>query len=362
VTRDRTRPKQLDLEIAQFLATAPAPRLEPAPVISGPRKPRRYKPDIAYPAELTQEEQHFASGVNHPGEIRGLGMSARNFGITATRCNAKLLAELEQFAFNGGPRLFVDSGAFSEVAFGPGGPRVVKLITDAEWRKRLALYEKLAAMYRTRCYLVAPDQVGNQAVTLERLQRYAPQIRACAAQRANIIVPIQKGDLPMSEMYAQALAILRLQNDPHRKEGASTFIAGVPMKKDATSLEQLRELVGGMPWYGARIHLLGLGPESKRFTPAIRAIKALRPNASITSDSVTVRRLAGKTNGPGGGPRALTKYMAQADAAGWGGNDARGRKAYALSMQGADEARRDVERARAAGWRDVELDDDEGDL
>ena len=145
-------------------------------------------------------------------------------------------------------------------------------------------------------------------------------------------------------MYRRACEILGLAAAP---------IAGIPMKKDATSLTDLAELVDSMPWYGARFHLLGLGPESKRFAAAIRCIKSRRPNAVITSDSVTVRRLVGRTNGRGGGPRALTKYQDEARALGL--TDATTVKAYGLGKQGADERSVQLDRAHAAGWFDTEL-------
>lgn len=304
--------------------------------------------EIAYPAELTQEGEHFASGVNHPGEARGLALSARHIGITAGEIRDGLLEELEIYGGAGSlQRLFVDSRAFSEVEFGPDGPRVVAEITDADWHQRFELYQWAARTYGRRAYLVAPDRVGCQTTTLERLTRYAADVAACAALRAQIIVPVQKGAIAMSAFFAKACAILGLATPP---------IAGVPMKKDATSLEDLAELVDSLPWYGARIHLLGLGPESKRFAAAVRCIKSRRPNCAITSDSVTIRRLVGRTNGRGNGPRALTAAQDQARALGVTG--AAEIKAAGLIIQGFDELDRERARARAAGWRDVELDDD----
>ena len=149
----------------------------------------------------------------------------------------------------------------------------------------------------------------------------------------------------MSTFYKRACAALGLRQTP---------IAGVPMKKDATSLAQLAELVESLPWYGARIHLLGLGPQSERWDEVIALIKGIRPNASITSDSVTVRRLAGRKNGPGGGPRVLTRYSDEARAAKVAGGTT-GVKAYALGKQGMDELRRERARAHAAGWYDTEI-------
>lgn len=309
---------------------------------------RTYRFDIAYPAELEQLSRHFASGVNNPGEARGLAMSGRQIGIAATEIRAGLLEELENYGGPGMQELFVDSGAFSEVKFTAAGRKVVKPITHDSWMKRFEIYYWAANTYGRRARLVAPDCVGDQDETLARLARYAPMVAACAAMRAQIIVPVQKGALPMSEMFRQACAILNLREMP---------IAGIPMKKDATSLADLAELVDSLPWYGARLHLLGLGPESKRYAKVIRLIKSKRPNATLTSDSVTVRRLVGRKNGRGNGPRVLTRLQDEARAMGLTGHEV---KAHALTIQGWDEADRQRARAAELGWRDVELDDDEG--
>lgn len=304
--------------------------------------PKTYRPAVAFPAELVQESKHFASGVNHPDEVLGLAGSGRHFGITATEVAEPLLLACERVA-GGLTEIFVDSGAFSEVAFDAAAGKlvVVKPITEAQWERRFDLYTRIARAYGPRCRVVAPDCVGDQDVTLARLQRWAPHVATVAALRAQIIVPVQKGALPMSQMFARAVEILGLRELP---------IAGIPMKKDATSLTDLAELVASMPWYGCRFHLLGLGPESKRFAAAVRTIKALRPNAEITSDSVTIRRLVGRTNGKGGGPRALTRYQDTARAAGIANP-----KTYGLMMQGLDERDRELDRAYAAGWFDEEL-------
>lgn len=320
----------------------PFPTMAPMPVTA----PRKYRPAVAFPVELEQEHAHFASGVNHPGEVRGFALSGRHLGITFGEVSEDLLAELENFGAPGPMCLFVDSRAFSEVKFNKATCKleVVAPITDDQWAGRFELYTWAARTFRTHAYVVAPDCVGNQEETLRRLARFAPDVAAIAALRANVIVPVQKGALPMSAMFATACEILGLREAP---------IAGIPMKKDATSLEDLAELVDSMPWYGCRFHLLGLGPESKRFTAAIRCIKSRRPNAVITSDSVTVRRLVGRTNGRGGQPRALTMYQDAARADGL--TNPAEVKAYALQRQGDDEYQHTLDRAHAAGWFDEEL-------
>lgn len=302
---------------------------------------------VAYPVDLEQLGRHFASGINHAGEVRGMAMSARHVGITFGEIRAGLLDELEIFS---GPgcllELFVDSGAFSEVAFDPATCRleIAREITHGGWLERFELYTWAGRCFGPRVRVVAPDCVGDQDRTLARLDRYAANVAAVAATRAQIIVPVQKGALPMSVMFRRACAILNLREMP---------IAGVPMKKDATSLADLAELVESLPWFGARLHLLGLGPESPKFAEAIATIRRIRPNAAITSDSVTVRRLVSRTNGPKRGPRAITRYQDEARARGI--VDSKGVKAYAIAKQGADEYQRELDTAHAAGWFDSEL-------
>lgn len=299
---------------------------------------------MRYPFE--QEARHFSSGVNSPGEVRGLFLSGRHVGITATEVRDGLMDELALFA-GGAAELFVDSGAFSEVEFGDAGPRVVRPITHADWQQRFDVYRQAAAIFRTRCRLVAPDRVGDQAVTLERLERYAADVAVCVVgARAQVIVPVQKGAIPMGAFFRRACAIL----------GLSNLIAGVPMKKDATSLADLAELVRSMDGRSCRLHLLGIGPEAKRWRAVLATILSIRPDADITSDSVTIRRLVGRTNGRGGGPRALT--AAQDAARAQGLKSSYDIKAAGLLIQGFAELDAEKARARALGWRDEGDDDD----
>jgi hypothetical protein len=309
--------------------------------------------EVAYPAELLQAGEHFTSGCNEAGEIRGLALSGRHFGITLAVIRPGLLEELEIYT-HCLARCFVDSGAFSEVDFPKNSaPVVARPIEHATWIERLELAHRIALTFRGRAYVVAPDRVGCQTTTLERLGRYASHVAAIASTGAQVIVPVQKGAIPMSEMYRRACELLGLATAP---------IAGVPMKKDATTLEDLAELVASLPWYGARIHLLGLGPKSKyhRFEKAVALIKSIRPNATITSDSTQgIRGEVGRDNGrhgvPGevfGGPRRMTIAQDEARAAGLRGDAV---KQNALIGVGFLELDAERAAALAAGWFDVEL-------
>lgn len=252
-------------------------------------------------AEL-QASLHIQSGVNHVGEVHGLINNAFNVGVTCGSIGSGVLRALLSYRHWSNLIVLFDSGAFSEVEFSAEMGRLVvaRPLTDADWQERFRLYRWAAATFGRRALVVAPDLVGDQLATLARMERYAREVRRIAARGASVVVPVQKGALPMPEMLARCAAILDLPHDQ--------IVVGVPMKKDATGMADLSGLAAALP-ARPRVHLLGLGPESRRFHLAVATIRARRPDARITSDSVTLRRLVGRTNGAGGGPRVLTRYQ-----------------------------------------------------
>lgn len=315
------------------------------------------KREIAWPRDLAQEDEHFGSGINDKGEVRGMMLSGRHLGITATTCTRPgMRDELEVGRF-GYTRLFVDSGAFGEMKVVNKTLTWPKPITDKQWQKRFAVYQWAAECYRSRAYLVAPDRVGCQKTTIERLQKYALEVGSWAAHGANVIVCIQRGELAAGDFFKLASDVLGLRPE--------FVIAGVPMEKARWSIDELRAFCETLPWFGARIHLLGLGPKSKRdkgqklnrYWRAIETIRAIRPNCKITSDSAIAPSISGRDNGPGGGPRIYTALQDEARAKGL--QTSSERKAYAFTKHGHALVDETKARAAAQGWRDTELDDEE---
>ena len=60
------------------------------------------------------------------------------------------------------------------------GPKVVKPVTAERWEKVLSLYERLGTALGSQLFVVAPDMLGNQDVTLERLARYDDRVNPLA--------------------------------------------------------------------------------------------------------------------------------------------------------------------------------------
>ncbi len=300
-----------------------------------------YRREIAYPFD--QEHRHFLSGLNDPGEVEGALRAGHWIGITADEIRAGLLEMIENFA--GSPSgLFIDSGAFGEVDFVPY-PVVNKKreLHAADWERVFDLYQWAAETWRpTRLYVVAPDRVGDQEHTLKLLGLYSHYVAAIASQRVNIIVPVQKGRMSMGAFFKIECDILGLRELP---------IAGIPLKKDATTPDELYAFAETLPFWNCRIHLLGKGPAAPFYEELIHTLKAIRPQLTITSDS-THRRWIGRTNGPGGTRRIYTRASDEARERGAKGPAV---KQHAMQTSVDTEQAQYLRRAEAEGWYDEEL-------
>lgn len=250
---------------------------------------------LAIAGALALGVRYFASGSNHPGEILGLADAGVDIGVAVHELRAGgAEAIAAAVAANPTIRVFVDSGAFSEVAFEGGVPVVARPISPTEWRWRLELYRQLAALVGEQLYVVAPDCIAHQAETLYRMSAFAAQVQAVAALGANVLVPMQRGELGPGEFWQLAVEALGVPLEQ--------LIPAIPMKKDATSDADLALFIREVrPW---AVHLLGLGPSSPRFLDVLGQIPG---DIEVMCDSVLVTSLVGRTNGRGGEPRALTE-------------------------------------------------------
>jgi len=178
---------------------------------------------------------------------------------------------------------------------------------ELEWRRVFACYRIAAEAYGSRAFLVAPDRVASQDVTLERQRRYAPQVREFVELGARILVPVQKGAHSMADFYRLELDALGLEE--------ADAIPAIPMKKDATKLEDAVAFVAAVR--PRRVHLLGLGPKRRRekgapsYREIVDALEAASPSTEIICDSVLMSSIAGRGNGRkcAGKRRALTVAM-----------------------------------------------------
>ena len=336
----------------------------------------RENPLAAWP--FPDATRYFMSGSNNPLEIEVARSRFQNVGTAAPETGATVEAALVAMADEDAqrrlerhrlarpapvgaydPLVFVDSGAFSEVEFGPTGPTYPKPISPAEWEKRLDKYDRLAAALGPQLFAVAPDKIADQDATLERQRRYAGRVQRLLDKKANVLVPVQKGARRMADFYADELEALSIT------PGDPQVYAAIPLKKDATSLEDLEAFVGDVrdrfglsceespdrdpPVRGrVRLHFLGRGAYSPDYRATFDAVKRACPTAIVTSDSVRIRAMVGED-------RPLTQALRHLETLGV--TDAGERKRAALQATNALLDAIELSDANAAGWYDPELDD-----
>jgi hypothetical protein len=222
---------------------------------------------------------HFASGSNCVGDIRGLAVAGHDVGVAFPSIREKSIRELEKLAGTD-VQVFIDSGAFSEVDFRPG-PVVVDAIPDSYWPRLLDCYERLATVLGDQLHCVAPDKVGFQEETLERLSAHVPQLRRIAALGARVLVPMQRGALSQSEFHAAVTELL----------GDMDWIPALPCKKAATTPAQAADFAREVQ--PRQLHLLGLGSGGKLVCDFLSQVSEAAPGCMVQLDACLIRRLVG---------------------------------------------------------------------
>lgn len=149
---------------------------------------------------LPADVQVFASGANRETEIRGFSRLGIPVGVSVNHLNPAAIDALVELQHP----VMIDSGAFSEVAFTPLGPRTTTPIDETEWERRLAIYLHLSSALRELATLVVPDKVGDQHETLVRLARYRNLIGKIAASGATLLLPLQVGKMSYRQFYETA--------------------------------------------------------------------------------------------------------------------------------------------------------------
>jgi hypothetical protein len=271
---------------------------------------------------------YFASGSNRVGEIAGMADVQHDIGVAAPEVRAKNEAELHTLKGRES-MLFVDSGAFTEVSFktaceSPRTPkgehsyrkgesrcrycdvrrdetdcfpaRIVKPLHDADWQRVLGLYSRLADSLGGNLWAVAPDQVGSQAVTLERLARYRTEVQALAATGAKVLVVAQKGELSQAAFYRKAIEVAGLG-----KWDGINVAPALPCKKAATAADEVAAFVRELQ--PTHVHLLGLGVRNAKVAAYTAVFGADDVATTFSMDSCWVTANVGR---PDSGARPHT--------------------------------------------------------
>lgn len=211
----------------------------------------------------------FRSGMSRPKDFWAAAAAGAAIGVVAGELalSTRMLG-IPRFLCQGGA-VFIDSGAFAELKTGE--------VPDFD--KVLSLYEYVAEGAEdgyfdpARLYVVAPDKVGDQLATLDRLAHYAGRVRALIDAGCMVIVPIQRGALSAVAMLDHVAAIL----------GTRQFVAGIPSNKEALSLAECATLTH------ERFHILGRVHMNADQLARLAALAINNPAAVYTADANWMR-------------------------------------------------------------------------
>lgn len=214
----------------------------------------------------------FRSGMSRSKDFWAAAGAGAAIGVVASELSMPLrFIGIPRFLAEGGA-LFIDSGAFAELATGEA----------PDFDKVLGVYESIAdnAGHRfngVQLYVVAPDKVGDQGATLERLATYAKRVRALIDLGCKVIVPLQRGALSAVEMLDCTAAILRTRE----------FVAGIPSNKEALSIAECASLKHHA------YHVLGRVQMNQDQLERLAALAQGNPDAEITADANWLRSRLG---------------------------------------------------------------------
>ena len=232
----------------------------------------------------------FASGMNRVADIRGAARARVPIGVDVSKLSQRAIAAIVESRLP----VLLDSGAFGEVAIRRREIRrreivVVHEINDEEWKRRLAIYTQIASALRqttqhetasVRVLIIAPDRVGSQELTLQRLAKFRREIQQSHAIGAEVLVPLQCGALDSVDFYNASRDTLGIE-----------IIPAFPMKKAATTIPAILDFLSKTSV--AHIHLLGMGANNRRGKVLTRFLGHARPDVVISMDANRIRAAVG---------------------------------------------------------------------
>lgn len=224
---------------------------------------------------------HYASGVGQRAEFAAMAACSRPMGISMEGMWRGLFVDMMGPLSRNPVPVFIDSGAYAELSSG-------KPITHELWRERLDLTMEIVqdlrvtqdhAGVRLPILVVAPDKVLDQGETLERLGRYRVDLVRLKRAGATILVPLQAGELTLAQLHRKVDEILG--------PSLAGWTPAIPLRRKAVSPEEMGSYLAEIG--PARLHLLGVGPNSPSLPQVEAALGRGRRDAEVTMDSVISR-------------------------------------------------------------------------
>lgn len=207
----------------------------------------------------------YCSGVSAYWDCRGAMESGCSVGVVATDTPLRTIELLQSYANSDG-RVFIDSGAFN--AFKKHGSVNFENVFAAYD----AVLEKVKAGKQRNIALVMPDVIGNQTGTMLLLDQHRNRILDYLAQGADVIIPLQRGELPVYQVAQDVLSMFGTQ-----------VRLGIPSNAAALSDEELAKIRHN------KFHILGKASMDTKLRRRVYTLQEGNPNADLTCDANLLR-------------------------------------------------------------------------
>jgi hypothetical protein len=228
--------------------------------------------------------QPYASGMSGLRDLRAALGSAIAVGVEIGKLSGNGMLAIAAALASPDPKMvFVDSGAFNAFrrARRKGDMRLARLDFD----RILGRYEDLSLRVLAAAgdpqfvAFVAPDIVGDQAGTLALLELHAARILDLTDRGHELIVPFQRGPLPVWDVYLRVREILEEQ----------PFTVGIPSAVEALGNDELRRFLT-RPYRPDRLHILG-AISSRRAEERLTVIRECYVGdvPGVTADAMVMR-------------------------------------------------------------------------
>lgn len=226
------------------------------------------------------------SGVNTKNEMSGFIFHNQSICTTAGISKPAfeyLLSVGRDPKYTG--KVFMDSGAFGEVN---ADLSIKKEMTDKDWQKIFDRYEALAKVFGDRLTVMAPDRVGDQEVTMQRLEKYKNRIKKVASYGCKIMGAIQKNPTVPNSLYL----FHERMNNFFQSIGIKHWVRGLPLNKSPVKISDVEYMIQNAEPF-RYIHLLGKSPYAKDYNKW-EAMLSKYPQLDITCDASIFRRIVGE--------------------------------------------------------------------
>ena len=246
----------------------------------------------------------YASGMSAISDLsragRGAGgLDLKGVGVDVGELSANAINMLAHTIVNFNGAAFIDSGAFGAFRRGLKSGTITPINFDNVLKKYDAIIDAVGQTAEenggdwsdvpNKPMLVMPDVVGDQTASLAELKKHLRWVKTeLKLNHLQLIVPLQRGDLSLSDAYKAIVDML----------GTDNFVVGIPSNAAAITPQELEAFLRESK--PKAIHILGAGSEKNLLPRLISAINAgVADTTKITADASPIRSavLAAVANG-----------------------------------------------------------------